>query len=70
MTLAEVEILEKATNTPEQAASDLGFHPQCLRIQARINPSKLGFSICHVGSRVRIPRLPFILFVKGLPRGL
>lgn len=50
--------------TPAEAAKILGCDPQALRIQARTDPSKLGFPVCVIGKRTRIPRKQFLEFVK------
>ena len=42
-----------------EAAKVLHCDPQALRAQAHKDPSKLGFPVCVMGSRVRIPRAAF-----------
>ena len=49
----------------EDAANILGWSAQAIRRQAQDDPSKLGFPVSVVGSRVRIPRKPFIKFWEG-----
>ena len=46
-------------------ASVLGVHPQSIRVQAQKDPSKLGFPCIVVGTKLLIPRQPFINYVKG-----
>lgn len=64
-------ILEKLSgmNKPFLAAEDLadliGADPQCIRSQAQGDPSKLGFPVTVIGTRVRIPRLGFINWYVG-----
>lgn len=49
----------------EDAAAILGWSAQAIRRQAQDNPSKLGFPVSVAGTRVRIPRRPFIEFWEG-----
>lgn len=64
MTLFELENLEKDVISPEIAASVLGCNAQVLRIQARKQPEALGFPVICLGCRVKIPRLPFIKYLR------
>lgn len=41
----------------------LGCDPQCLRSQARSDPSVLGFPVTIIGRKIRIPRIPFLEYV-------
>ena len=54
---------DRAFLTPAEAARYLGMDPHGLRLQARIDPGKLGFPVVCVGSRVKIPKKPFLLFM-------
>lgn len=65
MTIAELEALDSATITAETAASVIGASAQAIRIQARECPERLGFPVVCVGSRVKIPREPFVAFLRG-----
>lgn len=65
MTIAELKQLSDLFLTPLIAASVIGCDPQLIRLQAKQRPELLGFPVCVVGSRVKIPRLPFIRFVEG-----
>ena len=63
------DLIEIETSTQEfLLASDiapiLGINPQEIRSQAQADASKLGFPVIVTGSRVRIPRLGFLHFVK------
>jgi hypothetical protein len=51
--------------TPLQAGQVLGLDPSSIRWQARNEPELLGFPVIAAKSRVKIPRVPFIKFVKG-----
>lgn len=56
---------EETTITPRQAAYILGCDPDTLRKQIAVQPAALGFPISKVGARTRIPREPFIRFMRG-----
>ena len=45
-----------------EAAKIIGCDPQELRSQAQSNPLLLGFPVCVMGKRVRIPRKSFCNF--------
>lgn len=53
----------------DEVARYLRVAPQLLREQAHDDPTKLGFKVIVIGSRVLIPKAPFINFVRG-PRQL
>lgn len=65
MTLAEIKALDKDIITPAQAAGPLGCDPQYIRVAARQRPELLGFPVTLIGSRVKIPKLPFIRYMEG-----
>lgn len=65
MTLADVERMDALTLTPAQVGSVLKADPQAIRILAKQDPKRLGFPVICVGNRVKIPRLPFLQFMKG-----
>lgn len=46
----------------EEAAKIMGCHAQDIRNQAQTDAAKLGFPVNVMGSRVRIPRKPFMEF--------
>lgn len=56
---------QSAFMTAGEVARVLGVHPQTVRDQAHTDPRALGFPVIVVGSRVLIPRKPFINFIKG-----
>lgn len=47
----------------EDIAPIIDCHPQSIRMQAKDAPQLLGFRVIVHGSRVRIPRLPFLDFL-------
>lgn len=63
--LDELKEMDAAFITPQVAARYIHCDPHWLRLMARQRPEKLGFSVCCIGSRVRIPRIPFIKFLGG-----
>lgn len=49
---------------PKDVAEVLGCDQFKINIQAKENPAKLGFPVCMIGTRVRIPRLGFIRWMQ------
>ena len=66
--LEELKRSDDAFITPAVAASVIGCDPNNIRLTAQQRPELLGFPVCVVGRRVKIPRLPFIQFVEGTSR--
>ena len=70
MTLTEIEQSEKLFLTPSDVAPVLGCKPYLINVQAHEDIGKLGFPASLVGTRVRIPRLAFLHWLKyGTARG-
>lgn len=65
MTLDELEALDSPTISPAQAASVIPCNVQALRIQARECPERLGFPVIQIRNQIKIPREPFIRFMRG-----
>ncbi|MBO5969520.1 MAG: hypothetical protein J6S14_13585 [Clostridia bacterium] len=65
MTLADIEKMTCEVLTAEQIAPILQADPHGIRLQAHDNPERLGFRVIVMGSRVKIPRLAFLQFMKG-----
>lgn len=65
MTFAEIQKSEKDFLTPEDVKEVLGCMPYSINQQAKEDPSKLGFPVCMIGTRVKIPRLAFIHWMRG-----
>lgn len=63
--LDAIRTIEKPTITPALAAQVIGCDPHYIRIAARQKPEQLGFPVIVVGTRTKIPRIPFIRFVEG-----
>lgn len=62
--LEKIEAMTIDFLTPQHVATVLCCDPNKVRMQARLNPSALGFPVTVMGSRVRIPRLPFIRYIR------
>ena len=60
------EITESAADflTPEQVAEVLGCKPYAINAQAKEDARRLGFPVCMMGTRVRIPRLGFLHWLR------
>lgn len=65
MTLTDIERMDALTLTPVQVGSVLKADPQAIRVLAKQDPKRLGFPVICVGNRVKIPRVPFLRFMKG-----
>lgn len=67
--LSAIENIEEAWLLPETVAEFMGCNPNTLRAQARQDPSMLGFPVCVMGSRVKIPKDGFIFWYRyGYPK--
>lgn len=49
--------------TADEICNVLGANPQTIRDTARQRPELLGFPVILTGSRVKIPRIPFLRFM-------
>lgn len=67
MTLADIAAMDKAWLLPREVASVLSTSDQSIRVCARQRPDLLGFPTVIMGSRVRIPRIPFLEFMGYQP---
>ena len=63
--LKKIEESNEAFILCEDIGRLLGITPQCIREQAKKSPQHLGFPVVVVGNSIRIPRVPFLQFVKG-----
>ena len=55
---SDVEML-----TPADVAPVLGCHPYAINVAAKEDPARLGFPVCLIGNRVKIPRRAFLHWV-------
>ena len=60
--LEKIKASEKFFLTPAEVAPVLGSDPQSIRLAAR-HQDQLGFPYSVVGTRVKIPRIPFLRFL-------
>lgn len=65
MSLDDLKRLDREFLTPAQVAEILNCSAHGVRIWARQRPEQLGFPVCIIGTRVRIPKRPFIQFMEG-----
>ena len=65
MTLDEIRNSTKEVLTSADIAPVLGADPQDIRLQAKLNPERLGFNVAVIGTRVKVPRLAFIRWMEG-----
>ena len=63
MTIQELLQSDQIYLTPADIAPILHCDPQCIRAQAQANSEKLGFQVIVIGTRVRIPRIPFLQYL-------
>ena len=63
MTLDEMQKSTAIWLTAVDVAVVLGSDPNSIRMQAHQAPEQLGFPVSVCGSRVRIPRIPFLRFI-------
>lgn len=65
MTLRELETTDRDFLKATDVARFIGCDPQIIRVIARNHPEKLGFPVCVMQTRVRIPRLAFLKWLRG-----
>ena len=61
---SKIEQVEEAWLTPAEVAPILGADANAIREQAQRDPSKLGFPVVVVGTRVKIPKDGFLYFMQ------
>lgn len=65
MTLQELEQLETDVLTPKQVAPILGCQPYTINVATRNGNNPFPFPILRMGTRIRIPKMPFVKWIKG-----
>jgi hypothetical protein len=69
MTIEEIRKSDKAMLTPKDVAELIGVTPYTINVQLREDKergeSTFPFPAFLVGTRVKIPRLPFLKFITG-----
>ena len=66
MTLEEIRNVKREYLLPNEIASIIGCDAQDIRVAAREKPELLGFNVCVIGSRVKIPKRAFIAWCEGV----
>lgn len=64
MTLEQIEALPVEILTCQQVAPLLGANPATIHGQAMERPELLGFPVICAGRRVKIPKRPFVRFMR------
>ena len=62
-TLRELIALNRDYFVPAQVAEVLGMDAQAIRILGRGSPERLPFPVIVSGSRVKIPKIPFLKYM-------
>jgi len=65
LTLKELEQIDRDYFVPNQICGVLGCDPHYIRLQAQRRPEALGFNVIVMGSRIRIPKIPFLQYIRG-----
>ena len=63
MTVEEIKLSNADVLTAADVAGVLGCKPYSIIVQAKTAPAALGFPVSVIGSRVKIPRIPFLKFL-------
>lgn len=63
--LARIEALPKEMLVPTDIAKYLGCSPYSINVATRDGQNPFPFPIIRMGTRVRIPKMPFIKAMKG-----
>ena len=63
MTLDDLLKIDRDWLLTREVAPLLGCDAQDIRVAAKVAPEKLGFPVCVIRSRVKIPRKPFLRFM-------
>lgn len=65
-TLADLMNIDREYLLPGDVAGVLGTSDQWVRVCARQQPQLLGFPTVIMGSRVKIPRIPFLRYMGAI----
>lgn len=63
--LARIEALPKDILVPTDIAGYLGCSPYSINVATRDGRNPFPFPVIRMGTRVRIPKLPFIKAMRG-----
>lgn len=64
-TLEEIEALPKEMLIPTDVAPILGCSPYTINVATRDGNNPFPFPVIRMGTRVRIPKIPFIKAMRG-----
>lgn len=65
MTIDDIRTSSRVYLTAADIAPILECDPHSIRIQAHSAPNMLGYPVIVIGRRVRIPRIPFLIYLEG-----
>lgn len=65
LTLEEIEALPKDMLVPTDIAKCLGCNPYSINVATRDGNNPFPFPIIRMGTRVRIPKIPFLKAMRG-----
>ena len=65
MSIDELKAMDREFLLPREVAEIMGCDAQDVRVAARQRPEGLGFPVCIIGSRVKVPRRAFIAWMEG-----
>ena len=65
MTLEQLESLDKEMLVPKDIAPILGCAPYTINVATKDGKNPFPFPIIRMGTRVRIPKKPFIKAMRG-----
>lgn len=65
-TLDELVNSDKAYFTAQDVCGVLGCDPHHIRVAAHQRPEVLGFNVIIMGSRVKIPKIPFLRYIGAI----
>ena len=65
MTLEQLEMLDKEMLVPKDIAPILGCNPYAINVATQDGKNPFPFPVIRMGTRVRIPKRPFIKAMRG-----
>ena len=65
MSIEALKAMNREFLLPREVAEIMGCDAQYVRVAARQRPDLLGFPVCVLGSRVKVPRRAFIAWMEG-----
>ncbi len=65
LTLEEIEALPKDMLVPTDIAKYLGCSPYSINVATQDGKNPFPFPIIRMGTRVRIPKIPFLKAMRG-----